>query len=469
MAGIAFELKKIFKERSIIGMFKGAFYSTFVTVGPMLIIIVAYLLLLLIMDYQNISFEEKDLLASIILYTFIFALILTSPIGAAISRFIADKIFEEKFEDILAGYYAGLLLNVIFAGAFAIPFITMAIMSGKIEPLIMLLGGGLFFALVFVFYDMTFIAALKDYRSITIAFLIGMTIMITLSVTLYYLADIPFLVSVLIGMVSGFATIALNLTAQIHRYFNVNSHKYREFLHYFWRYRLLFLGNLFYVLGLYIHNFVFWYNPAYRIIVADTFRSAPVYDTATFLAMLTNISATIIFTVRVELKFHDKYQTFCQQIIGGIGEDIEIAKKNMFFVLRTEILFLAQIQTIISAIIFLLISLFASFLGFGGMVMVIYPTMAAGFFTLFIMYCVIVFLFYFDDQIGALLTSVIFFAITFLVAFLISDLSPNIFGLGLFTGGLTGLMFALFRLKHIEKTLDRRIFCRGKLLNVGGE
>ena len=469
MAGIQFELKKIFKERSIVSMFKGAFYSTFVTIGPMLIIIICYLLLLLVMNHQHAAYEDKDLLASIILYVFVFSLIITSPVGSAVSRFIADKIFEEKIDDILAGYYAGMVLNVVMAAIMSVPFVVVAIVLERVDPLIMFLAFGMFMALVLVFYDMTFISALKDYRSIANSFIYGMVVALLLSALLYYLFHIRFLVSILVGMASGFTTIAFNLTAQVRRYFLINSRNYREFLRQFWKNRYLFLGNLFYILGLYIHNFVFWTHPSFKVVVAETFQWAPVYDTATFLAMMTNISTMVIFTVRVELKFHEKYQTFCQQILGGLGEDIALAKKNMFFVLRTEILFLAQMQTILSIIIFLLVSLFASFLGFGGMVMVIYPTLAAGYFTLFIMYCSIVFLFYYDDQLGALLTSVIFFVVTFIMAIIIGKYNPNIFGLALFVGGLSGLMYSLFRLKYIEKTLDRRIFCRGKLLNVAGE
>ncbi|MCL2717750.1 MAG: exopolysaccharide Pel transporter PelG [Lachnospiraceae bacterium] len=469
MAGIGFELKKIFKERSIVSMFRGAIYSTFVTIGPMLIIMVFYLALLLLMGYRNVSFEERDLLVSIILYTFIFSLILTSPLGAAVSRFIADKIFEERFDDILAGFYAGLLTNVIIAGSVSIPFIVITISRGNVDPLLMVLAGALFMALVFVFYEMTFISALKDYHSITMAYLIGMGITLIVATVLFYVFHVEFLISVLGGMALGFTLIAMNLFAQILRYFTTNSHNYRAFLQILWKYRLLFIGNLFYVFGLYIHNFVFWFNPSLRIVVADTFRSAPVYDTATFLAMLTNISVTVIFTVRVEIKFHEKYQIFCQQILGGIGEDIEMAKKNMFMVLRNEIVFLVQIQTIISAIFFMLLSLFAPFLGFGGMVMVIYPAVAAGFFVLFMMYCTMVFLFYYDDQTGALITSVIFFSVTLTAALLLSNSSPNYYGLALFAGGMVSLFFALFRLRYVERTIDRRIFCRGKLLNVSGE
>ena len=467
MAGIGFELKKIFKERSITSMFKGAFYSTFVTIGPMLIIIICYLILLLLMGYQNVSYEEKDLLVSIILYTFVFALILTSPLAAAVSRFIADKIFEEKYDDILAGFYAGLLTNVILAGSFMVPFVIITIMRGHVEPLIMLLAAALFMALVFVFYQMTFISALKDYSSITRAYLYGMAVTLILSTVLHYLFLVPFLISVMVGMASGFSTIAMNLFAQILRYFLKNSRNYREFMGTLWKYKLLFLGNMFYILGLYVHNFVFWHHSSLKIVVAETFVSAPVYDTATFLAMLTNISVTVIFTVRVEIKFHEKYQSYCQHILGGIGADIEMAKKNMFLVLRNEILFLVQIQVIIAAIFFLLISMFAPFLGFGGMVMVIYPTMAAGYFVLFIMYCTIVFLFYYDDQIGALVASMLFFGMTFLSAFLLEQhVDPNLYGAGLFIGGMSGLFFALFRLKYVEKTIDERIFCRGNLLNV---
>lgn len=464
MAGIGFELKKIFKERSILSLFKGVAYSAFTVIGPMLIIMLCLMVLNIVMETQSVDYSQKDLLTSLTLYIFIFSLILTSPLSAIISRFIADKIFEEKIDDILAGYYIGLLINTAIGVVFAAWFILLTIDKGDIEPLIMLIAGCLFISLLFVFYNMTFISALKKYKSIAFSFIAGMIITFVLALLLYKIFFWSFLLSVLIGMSTGFMFIAFILFALIKNYYKTNSNNYKEFLSYLWRYKLLFLTNLFYVLGLYIHNFVYWRFPPLAIIVASTLYSAPAYDTASFLAMMTNISTTVIFTVRVEINFHERYQAYCQQVLGGTGKDIIMAKDKMFKTLVREIFYIVQIQTIISIAVFLLLMIFASFLGFGGIIMSIYPALAAGYFLIFIMYCMIVFLYYFDDGIGAFISTLFFFIVTFVAAIISTNLKPNLYGISPFIGAFVGWTIAFYRLKYVEHNINRVVFSKGLIV-----
>lgn len=465
MAGIGFELRKIFKERSIFNLLRGTFYSAFTVIGPMLIVILCITALFTIMDYQSIEHGQKDLLMSLILYVFIFSLIATNPLSAVVSRYIADKIFEEKLSDILPCYYAGLLINIILAAAMAIPFaIFTAVKGSSISPLAILLAICIFTALVFVFYTMTFISALKDYKSIALAFLIGMAVTLALSYILYKAVHVSFIFSVLTGMASGFILTGSILFALVRHFFKENSRNYKELLTYMRRFKLLFLTNLFYTLGLYIHNFVFWNYEPVALVVGGVLKSAPVYDTATYLAMITSVSATVIFTVRVEINFHDRYKVYCQHILGGIGEDIVTAKQNMFKMLVKEIVFIVQMQMIITVIVFLVIMIFSSFLGFGGLVISIYPALAAGYYIIFIMYCMIVFLYYFDDRISAFISSLIFFAVTFAVSVICTRLNPNLYGLGPVAGAFSGWTVSFFRIKYIERNLESQMYCKGDIV-----
>ena len=46
--------------------------------------------------------------------------------------------------------------------------------------------------------------------------------------------------------------------ATVKQYFKKNSNHYRNVLSYFRKYWMLVVINILYILGLYIHNFVFW-------------------------------------------------------------------------------------------------------------------------------------------------------------------------------------------------------------------
>lgn len=178
MAGIGFELRKIFKERGVMSLLKGAFYSTFTVVGPMLITMISFFLLFIITGYQYVDYESKDLLISITLYVFVFSLIMTSPFSAVVSRYIADRIFEEEYEAILPCYYTGLLINMGMGVLVCLPFSIVTVVKGGVDPLVMLISAGMFLALVMVYYNMTYISALKEYRTIAFVFLAGMAIML---------------------------------------------------------------------------------------------------------------------------------------------------------------------------------------------------------------------------------------------------------------------------------------------------
>lgn len=110
--------------------------------------------------------------------------------------------------------------------------------------------------------------------------------------------------------------------------FSKNSNRYKPVLSYFKMYWQLVVTNFLYILGLYVHNFVFWTTDM-RMVVVDSFVCNQPYDMASCLAMFTNISATIIFIARVEMYFHEKYKLYSEAVIGGRGADIQNAKKNV--------------------------------------------------------------------------------------------------------------------------------------------
>ena len=171
----------------------------------------------------------------------------------------------------------------------------------------------------------------------------------------------------------------------VRSYFKENSGKYRQVLVYFKEYWPLVVTNFLYILGLYVHNFVFWTTDLHMIVV-KSFVCVTTYDMATCLAMFTNISASVIFISRVEMIFMTDIRRIQRLLSEGEGQYIDITKKRMFCTLSEELMSLARIQFIITLVIFLLCMIFLPQLGFGGMTLRIYPCLAAGYFILFLMY-----------------------------------------------------------------------------------
>lgn len=468
MAGIGIKLNKIFGKETITTNLIGFGYSTVVTVAPMFVVIGNILLMSYVLGYDNMRYYDRNLFAATVLYIFIFSLVSASPYNAVLSRYLSDVIYEETYDDILPCYYTGLLLTICTACLLGIPFCLWEYFVGKVALYYVYTGFCGFIALVLVFYSMLFLSICKDYSKISLFFFLGMIIAFLFSLLFVWGYKMSVGYSMLLALTIGFSVTAIMEMGTIRRYFRKNNNRYKKVLGYFKRYWKLVAINFAYTLGLYIHNFVFWTTDL-KMVVVKSFVMAPVYDMATCLAMFTNISATVIFIARVEMNFHERYKLYSEAVTGGRWMDIQNTKNRMFRQLATEVLNLVRLQFIISVIVYLLMLVFLPRFGFSGMVMQIYPSLAAGYFILFIMYSEIILLYYYNDLDGAVMTSVMFCLLTFLGTCVSRNFPVIWYGAGLIFGSLTAFILAYFRLRWVEKHLDEHIFCRGVLFKTKRE
>lgn len=466
MAGIGVKLNRIFSKNTIATDLVGFGYSTVITIAPMLLVIAALVVEELTLGFSDVGFYRRELFSCTILYIFIFGLLTASPFNPVLSKYMSDVIYNETYEDILPCYYVGLLMNISFSLLLGVPFCLWEFFVGKVPMYYVFTGFCGYISLVLVFYSMLYLSICKDYKKISLYFTFGMVLAVLLSFVFVYLFRMEVTYSMLLSLVIGFFLIACLELSLVTSYFRKNSGKYKQVLQYFKKYWKLVGTNFLYILGLYIHNFVFWTTDG-RMIVAKSFVCMQPYDMATCLAMFTNISASVIFITRVEMYFHDRYKAYSEAVIGGRGMDIDNAKSRMFRQLNSELMNLVRIQFVVTVVIFMLCITFLPNLGFGGMTMKIYPCLAAGYFVLFVMYAQIIFLYYFSDTTGSLLTAVVFCLGTLLGSIWATTLPIIWYGLGLVIGSLLGWTVAFFRIRYIERHLEGHIFCRERIMKAG--
>lgn len=463
MAGIGFELKKLFKKDSIISNVFAGLYASVVTIGPTIMIIVAINLMNFLLPYAHLSWLDRETLSSTILYVFIFSLIISSPINIILSRYTADKIYLEDYDCVLPAMDSGNLILAILVALTGLPFGYGMYKAGGL-PIYYIFVSYLFYAgLVFTFYYMTFITLLKEYRRITYSFLFSLAIGILFSYIAVYFWDLSVVDAIVGAMAISFNLIAMLLMSRLRRNFRSHNKNHREVFKYFWKYRALFGANAFFTLGLYSHNFIFWFFSQYQVKIRNVFISAPVYDVATYVAMLSNISILVIFVVNVETKFHTAYKAYCESIIGASGKDIIRAKKNMIEVLRRELLYIIQLQMIINLCIFSLVITFASQLGINGRILTMYPIMSVAYMILYLVQSMMIFQFYLDDAGGAATVGLVFWVGT-VIGSLISVNLPAVYaGAGVLFGALISFTLVFFKIRYKLIHLDEHIYCRGKL------
>ena len=463
MAGIGVKLNRIYHKNTITTNIIGFFYSTVVTIAPVLVVIINLMLMQKVLKFNTVGFFDRELFSCTVLYVFIFSLLTTSPFNAVLSRYMSDVIFEERYEDIQPCHRVGLLTNICFSCLFAIPFCFWEHLVGGVPIYYVFTGYCCFVSLVTVFYNMLYLSICKEYRLISLYFLTGMVTSFLLSLFLRFVCKVSITYSMLLALTVGFFVTAVLEWAKIHQFFPDNSEEYGRVFAYFRKYWHLILINFLYTLGLFVHNFVFW-GTDMAIHLVKTFVCNQPYDMATCLAMFTNISASVIFISRVEMYFHERYRAYADAVFGGRGIDIRNTKKRMFRQLGSELMTLVRLQFIVSVIIYLIFVIFLPGMGYAGLVMRIYPMVAAGYFILFLMYSEIIFLYYFEDLKGALLTAVSFCGVTFLASLVAVHLSSIFYGTGVWVGSVTGFVVAYMRLRWMEKHLDEHMFCRGNIM-----
>ena len=429
----------------------------------MLLVMGGIVALYILLDYNSIVYSERVLFTSSILYIFIFALLCTSPFNPVISRYITDKIFEERYDAILPCFYGGLFLNMTTCSIVGIPFYLYSYFIGKIDPIFTFTCYVAFLAVGMTFYCMLYLSITKDYSKISLFFLIGVVTMILVALLASRILHFSVTYAMLFSITCGFLTMAISECAYVQGYFHTTNEDYFGFMAYFKEHWQLAATNLLYTLGLYIHNFIFWTMPDH-IFVSKTYLCYPPYDMATCVAMFTNISASVILITQIELHFHERYKAYSEAVIGGRLIDIEKSKNRMFSLLSHQLMDVVRNQFTISVLIYLLCVVFLPQYGFAGQVMEMYPCLAAGYFVIFLLYSCIIYLFYFNDKTGSLLTTLSFVIVTAVVSLIARDFSSIWYGIGTFCGAFSGWIVAYSRLRWVERNIDEHIFCKGVLV-----
>src|SRR5689334_20493197 len=118
MAGIGFELKKLFAKRGIILKFRANLYASLVVAGPMLLGVILLLGTKLIANLGGASHHQQDLVMVLITYSLLFSLLLSSLFLFVLARFIADMLYSNAYDRILPSLYGIvsvlLVIGVVF-------------------------------------------------------------------------------------------------------------------------------------------------------------------------------------------------------------------------------------------------------------------------------------------------------------------------------------------------------------------
>ena len=455
MAGIGFELKKLFKGKGVLSSIKAYAYSALVAVGPFILCVIVIVSILLFMNFINVTFKEKELFIATVVYAFIFSQIIVSGFKMIVTRFISDMLYSKKFEYILPSLYGVLSIVLVISGAAAIIFFWNSPISIEIKITSYLL----FMELIIIFLVMVYLSTLKDFIKIVRSFIWGVLVTLGLAFVFIRFTDLEIVFSLLLAMDIGFFVIITLQMTHLKRYFKKSVKKYFNFLTYFDKYSSIFFTSLFYTLALYSHNFLFW-NSKLGVVVESTYIYAPTYDVPTFYAFLSIMPSMVVFVVSVETSFYEKYRTYYSLITGrGNFSDIENARKDMTRVLWSEIRNIIEIQLFFS-LIFIAVGYYVlPRLGLSQLSLDIFNLLVLGAFLNIIILIVIMILLYFEDRKGALFVSSTFLLTNAVLTWLTIQYSESVYGMGFFLSASISLVVAIIELVIYLRNIHYHTFC----------
>ena len=106
MAGIGFELKKLFRRKGLFATLRAYGYAGVICTGPMLLGVLLQVGMLVLCGWAGAARADQDLLVCMVTYTLLASLTVTSFFSMPVTRFLADMLYEEQEQTILGQQYA---------------------------------------------------------------------------------------------------------------------------------------------------------------------------------------------------------------------------------------------------------------------------------------------------------------------------------------------------------------------------
>jgi uncharacterized membrane protein len=456
LAGIGFELKKLFNKKGLLASVRAYFYSIFVTIGPTIISVIVITFLQLLLKRSGVERYEREILQATIMYSFIFSVIIVSGYCMMLSRYLADRLYVNRKEDILPALYGSLSIIMIISAIVG----TIFYYRSPLDIVYKLFAYLLFVELVIQMVLSVYISAVKNFKKIAYSFIYGTVLGIITGYLLIKYALVSEILSVLIGFDICIFVVILFLVHEIKSYFREKSTLYFNFMKYFRKFYLVFFTNMFYTLGLYGHNFVFWALSEKNHIIKDTYIYAPSYDIPAFYAFMSIMPTMVMFVVKVETAFYEKYRNYFYLINNGACyEDIQVAKKDMNKVIFKELIYIMEIQLFFSIGAIIIGMKHLSRLGFTSSMIDLYSILVLGFYCVIMMFVVMTLLLYFDNKKSACMIAGYFMITSFLYTYITIFLGESFYGLGFFISGLSAVIISIIKLVNYLKNIEYYVFC----------
>lgn len=454
MAGIGFELKRLFRRKGLFATMRAYGYAGIVCTGPMLLGVLLQVGILVLCGLWGVGRANQDLLVCMVTYTLLASLTLTSFFSMPVTRFLADMLFAEREDEILPSFWGS---NAIMLVAGTVLYGVFLLFSGAtlLQGLLCL---WLFNIMIVNWNGMSYLTAIKDYRGILCSFAaaIGVACLCALAALVLGLSPVE---GLLASIALGYGVMLAWDVVLLYRYFPQSDRSPWLFLRWLDQFIPLALTGLFTNLGLFAHLVIIWAGPI-GVQVKGLFYGAPYHDVPALIAFLTILVTSVNFVVSVEVNFYPRYRDYYSLFNdGGVVGDIVVAEEEMLSTLNSELRFCALKQLFVTAAVISLETtvLSALPLGFNNLMHGYFRTLCVGYGLYAVGNTILLILLYFTDYKGAVLASGLFAGVAGLATAVSLLLPQQFYGFGFLLGAVVFFIVALLRLDTYTANLPYRI------------
>ena len=348
MAGIGFELRKLLKRDSYIGLLQAYTYASIIGAGPWVLSIVGILVIgvmsisVVVPEYMITQFQTS------VTYLIAGSLIATGPVQLAFTRFIADRLYEKQEDRVLPNFNGVLLVVTVTCGTLGLLLVAFAFQGlTNLYRLLMLTG---FVLLSNIWVATIFLSGLKQYRSIVGLYALGYGITVVAALALRPLG----LEGLLLGFVMGQCVLLLGMVLIVLRAYPTSEFISFEFARPGAMLLSIMAVGFVYNLAIWLDKFMFWYSGATGQTVIGPLRASVIYDLPVFLAYLSILPGMAVFLVRMETDFVEYYQRFYDAVREGATlEYLEELRDEMVLTVRRGLFEIIKIQSIAALVVFI--------------------------------------------------------------------------------------------------------------------
>ena len=458
MAGIGFELKRLFAGKGLLMQLRATMYAGSVIAGPMILGTSLLFLTKFVAQMVGLPGAGQDAVVVMITWSILFPLILTSCFTYLLARFISDMLYENDLSRILPSMYATIALCLLIGSLLWGVFLYYNDINLNYKVLSFIL----FCEAVVVWIQISYTNATKDYRAVMLGFVYGISVAIVIDLSLFINRGLDPILILLLSACAAYAAMIATYTRVLHAYFPIGKGTSIMFLLWASNFPSLLQVGLYSTLGLFAHIMMMWTSP-WGLAAIGKFYHAPQHDIPVLFAFFTTLVTTVNFVTSVEVKFYGHYKTYFSLLNdNGSLADIEKAYNDLITVLKQELFYLAQLQLFVTVIAIVVIGEVLEKLGFGfnSNMIGLFRVLCVGYGLFAVGNAFLLFLLYITNYRGALVTAATFAVINILGTLFTINLPSIFYGFGFVLAGLAMYLVGWLELSLFLKRLDYHIYCK---------